>query len=213
MAVVTKTRTYNTSDTLTAAYYNADRDEIIAGVNSIVNAQVAVGAGIEASKIADTAITQTATQTMTNKTLTAPVITGSAGAAPTTAGQIMYDSTSNQIKYGNGSTTITVGQQYRGFTWYLDGTSVVQDEVGGKYLVPAAMTVTKIFTKTVSGTATVRIQKDTTDVDAGISVTSTAAEETSITAGGLVAKQVLTLDITAASSLVGLTVHVECLQS
>ena len=51
MAVVTKTRTYTTSGTLTAAYYNADRDEIIAGVNSIVNAQVATGAAIVYSKL------------------------------------------------------------------------------------------------------------------------------------------------------------------
>lgn len=52
MAIVTKTRTYNTGDVLPAGYYNADRDEIIAGVNSIDNAQVSPTAGILESKIA-----------------------------------------------------------------------------------------------------------------------------------------------------------------
>lgn len=52
MAIVTKTRTYNVGDSLTAAYYNQDRDEIIAGVNSINDAQIASSAGILESKIA-----------------------------------------------------------------------------------------------------------------------------------------------------------------
>lgn len=52
MALVTKTRTYNTGDSLPANYYNEDRDEIIAGVNSIVDAQIAAGAAINESKIA-----------------------------------------------------------------------------------------------------------------------------------------------------------------
>ena len=52
MALVNKTRTYNTSDSLTATYYNQDRDEIIAGVNSVVDAQVPTGAAINENKIA-----------------------------------------------------------------------------------------------------------------------------------------------------------------
>ena len=51
MAQVTKTRTYITGNTLTAAYYNADRDEIIAGVNSIDNTQIAAAAAIAYSKL------------------------------------------------------------------------------------------------------------------------------------------------------------------
>jgi len=52
MAIVTKTRTYNTGDSLPANYYNEDRDEIIAGVNSIDNAQISAGASINEGKIA-----------------------------------------------------------------------------------------------------------------------------------------------------------------
>ena len=100
----------------------------------------------------------------------------------------------------------------RAFSWYLEGGSIVDNEVGAKYIVPQAMTVVSIRHKSVSGTATIRVQKDTTDVDASISVTSSVANETGITSPALTAGQVLTLDITAASSLVGLTVIVECTQ-
>lgn len=51
MAAVSKTRTYETGETLTAEYYNDDRDEIIAGVNSIANAQIDDDAGIAYSKL------------------------------------------------------------------------------------------------------------------------------------------------------------------
>lgn len=100
----------------------------------------------------------------------------------------------------------------RGFVWYLDGTSIVADEVGMKYIIPQDMTVIAIHHKTVSGTATIRIQQDTTDVDAGISVTSTAGKETAITTPALTEGKVLTLDITAATDCVGLSVHVETTQ-
>lgn len=52
MAIVTRTRTYNTGDNLPANYYNEDLDEIIAGVNSIDDAQIDENAAIEESKIA-----------------------------------------------------------------------------------------------------------------------------------------------------------------
>lgn len=100
----------------------------------------------------------------------------------------------------------------RAFTWYLDGTSVVADEVGAKYIAPQNLTVVKIIHKTVSGTATIRLQNGTTDIDADISVTSSAAAETSITTPSITANDVITLDITAASSCVGLTVTMECTQ-
>ena len=51
MAVVSMTRTYAVGDSLTAPNYNNDRLEIIAGVNSIVDAQVSNTALIAESKI------------------------------------------------------------------------------------------------------------------------------------------------------------------
>jgi hypothetical protein len=56
MAQVTKTRTYSSGGQLTASNYNADRDEIIAGVNTIDTAQLNSNA-ITTAKIADSNIT------------------------------------------------------------------------------------------------------------------------------------------------------------
>jgi hypothetical protein len=103
-------------------------------------------------------------------------------------------------------------KENRAFAFGISGGVVVANEVGMKYIVPQNMTVIAIKHKTGSGTATIRIQKDTTDVDASISVTSSVATETTITSATLTAGEVLTLDVTAASSCVDLFVIVECTQ-
>lgn len=82
---------------------------------TIVNADINASAAIAASKIADTAVTLTATQTMTNKTLTAPTVGGTAvmssGAAISTNGVTITD-----VELG-----------------YLDGvTSAIQTQLGAK---------------------------------------------------------------------------------
>lgn len=74
MSQVNITRTYSTGGSLPASNYNDDRTEIVAGVNSIDNTQISSSAGIEASKIANTAVTLSDVQTVTNKTFTSPVI-------------------------------------------------------------------------------------------------------------------------------------------
>lgn len=75
MATVSITRTYSTGQQLSATNYNDDRTEIVAGVNSINNSQIASDAAISASKISGTAATLTGSETLTNKTLTSPTIT------------------------------------------------------------------------------------------------------------------------------------------
>lgn len=97
--------------------------------------------------------------------------------------------------------------RYVRYVFEIKGTVIVGNEQGAAFLVPATQTVTKIKHKLDSGTATIRIQKDTTDVDASISVSSTAADETSITSAALTENQVLTLDVTAVSSAVHLMVE------
>jgi hypothetical protein len=92
MAVVSKTRTYSSGDILTAQFYNEDRDEIIAGANSITDAQVSGTAGIQLTKLANgtmpvgiqitadnfpSAVTLTGSQTVTNKVFTKPIMQGS----------------------------------------------------------------------------------------------------------------------------------------
>lgn len=88
----------------------------------------------------------------------------------------------------------------RVYVFEVQGTLVTGNEQGGRYIVPANATVVAIKHKIGSGTsATIRIQKDTTDVDASISVGTSVAEETTITTPSLSEDQVLSLDITAVS--------------
>ena len=98
----------------------------------------------------------------------------------------------------------------RVYVFEVQGSNIVGDEQGGKYIVPAGATVVAIKHKIASGTsATFRIQKDTTDIDASIVATTTVAEETSLTSAALTEDQVLSLDITAVSgSPTGLLVQV-----
>lgn len=99
MSVVSKTRQYASGDILTAQFYNLDRDEIIAGVNSITDAQVAGSAAISLTKLAsgtlpapilitndnisgtldaanitNTAVTLTDVQSVSNKVLVKPTM-------------------------------------------------------------------------------------------------------------------------------------------
>lgn len=107
MATVTKTRSYSTGSQITAGNYNDDRDEIIAGVNDIVNAQINAAAAIAATKIADTAVTLTASQTMTNKTLTSPVINGTLTGTAGFNAWTSFTPTFSNITTGNGSASGT----------------------------------------------------------------------------------------------------------
>lgn len=96
MATVTRTTTWNDNDILTATALNNEFNNLLNAVaivnadisasaaiaysklsltGSIVNADISASAAIAASKISDTAVTLTATQTMTNKTLTTPTVT------------------------------------------------------------------------------------------------------------------------------------------
>lgn len=99
----------------------------------------------------------------------------------------------------------------RVYVFEVKGTLVTGDEQGPKYIVPADMTVVAIKHRIASGTsATFRVQKDTTDIDAGIAAGTSVAEETSITSASLTENQVLSLDITGISgSPVDLLVEVQ----
>ena len=88
---------------------------------------------------------------------------------------------------------------YRAFAWGVIGTLTTGDEQGMKYIVPEDVTVVKLWAKTGSGTATIRIQKDTTDVTTSFEADSSVDSTTTFNATVLTAGQVLTLDLTAAS--------------
>lgn len=110
-----------------------------------------------------------------------------------------------QIKSSEVNTNFTnikngvVDSSYRAFAWGIIGTLIVSDEQGMKYIVPSNVTCLKLWARTSSGTATIRVQKDTTDVLSTFDVDSTVGSETTFDSGALTAGEVLTLDVTAAS--------------
>ena len=106
MAVVSKTRTYSSGDILTAQFYNEDRDEIIAGVNDITDAQISGTAGIQLTKLGDgtlpvgiqvtsdnfpDAVTLTGAQTVSDKTFVKPVMNASVQNLNTAADAAVVD--------------------------------------------------------------------------------------------------------------------------
>lgn len=109
---------------------------------------------------------------------------------------------------GSGGVTWSTITTNNGFGFLVKGTVTVADEQSMKWPVPATMTVTNVWAKTTSGSCTLRIQKDTTDVVNSINVTSTLSNTTSLSSAGLTSGQLLTADVTAVSSAVDLFVLV-----
>lgn len=128
-------------------------------------------------------------------------------AAGITESKLSFNTISGHNHDGSNSKAIVL---HRAFTFAILGSLSIADEQGIKYIVPEGMTVISIRHKCTSGSGTIRLQKDTTDIDAGIAVTSSVANETTITSAALTAGQVISLDITASSSMVDLFVTVEC---
>jgi len=190
MAQVTKTRTYSTGNSLTAANYNADRDEIINGVNSINNSQIASDANIDASKL--------------NLDVANVVKVTNLNPVGLSAGQV--------LKVNSAGTAVEGGGAGRGFTWGVVGTLTVADEQGMKFIVPQNMTVNKLWAKTTSGTCTIRIQEDDTTIGT-LAVTSSVGSTTSFSDTSIAAGSVLTLDITEVSSGVDVYVTLEATQT
>jgi hypothetical protein len=104
----------------------------------------------------------------------------------------------------------------RAFTWYLPDTEIVRNGAGAFYIAPEAMTVVKIWYICTSGTATIRINggaDGTTEIASGMNVSSTLRSKASaFTSTAIAAGDLLNLDITAASSPVGITVTMEVTQ-
>lgn len=173
MALVSRSRNYVTGDSLPADYYDADLDEIVAGVNSITNAQIASNAAIADSKIS-------------------------------------FSGSANTYPKANGSGGLTWGAltANNGFGFLIKGSLTVADEQSMKWPIPTGMTVTNIWHKTTSGTATIRIQTNTTDIVTGLSSSSSLTNTTSFSSTALTQGQILTLDVTATSSGVDLFVLV-----
>lgn len=84
MATTVRLTVWSSGDTLTAAALNAEFNNLLTGgINNIENANISVTAAIDKTKIAGTAATLTGSETLTNKSITAPTITGTISGNPT----------------------------------------------------------------------------------------------------------------------------------
>lgn len=117
---------------------------------------------------------------------------------------VVYDGTDFQLQSAGAGGKVRLA-------WFLDGTEIVRDEAGMKFISPKALKVKSIRYICASGSATIRVQKNTTDIASGMSVTtSMGTKEDSFSSDTIDENQIISLDITAASSPVGIMVLMEC---
>lgn len=88
------------------------------------------------------------------------------------------------------------------YVFEIKGTLVTGDGQGATHIIKKAGTVTKIkhIINNGTGTATIELAKSGSPIDSSISVTTTAADETSISSGAVTENQLLTLNIDAVGS-------------
>lgn len=80
-----------------------------------------------------------------------------------------------------------------------------------QWIVPQGLTIKTLWAKTSSGTCTIRIKSDTTELHAGYNVTSTLTSTPTFAVTTTTAGKLITLDVTAAATAVDLFVLLECM--
>lgn len=136
MASVTRTTTFVDGNTLTAAQLNGEFNNLLNAV-AIVNADISASAAIVFSKLDSTTVAGvTATQTLSNKTLTKPTVNGSvqgtSSLTPSAGGtQDLSGSTNNVflITMPAGNITFTVSNMVAGQMFFV---RILQDSVGSR---------------------------------------------------------------------------------
>lgn len=156
MAFITQQYVAVTGDTLTAAVWNTEFQNIINTFNGgIDNANIVAAAGIAysklalansitngdlagsiaATKITDTAVTLTASQALSNKTLTKPVVNGSVQSLETVTynSSLVFDLDDHNhfICTLSGSPIITFNNAVNGQCWIIH----LQQDVSGNHTV------------------------------------------------------------------------------
>ena len=91
------------------------------------------------------------------------------------------------------------------------GTLTVANKQGGSFVMPFAGTVVQTYSKTTSGSATLRINSASNVVESGIAAGSSWAVDSSPTLPTIAKGDLFTLDITGVSSGVDLVAMVEVL--
>jgi len=115
------------------------------------------------------------------------------------------------INHEHDGTDTALAKYNRAFSFGLIGTLATGNSQGIQYIAPQNLAAVKIWHKTTSGTATIRLKRGATTIGT-YSVTSSVGSSTSFDSGSITAGQTVTLDITAASGT-DVFVVLECLQN
>lgn len=91
------------------------------------------------------------------------------------------------------------------FAWEVEDAVAVLDDQGGHYVVPFDCTIYEVYGKVDSGTCVIRLQKNGSDIKAGMTITSSGDSFTSSFSITALSKgDKLSLDVTGSSSGSGL---------
>lgn len=97
----------------------------------------------------------------------------------------------------------------RAFTWGILGVLIAGNSQGMQWIAPAGLTSVKLYAKTTSGSCSIRIKKNSTDLKASFSVSSTVTSSTTFDSGTISENDVITLDVLSTSSGTDLYVILE----
>lgn len=134
LSTIARATTWSSGDVLTAAALNGEFNVIFNDYNgSITNANISATAAIAASKISDTAVTLTASQTLSNKTLTKPTVNGSTQAytSDTDGATVTFDMAESNVHTVTlgGNRTLAVSNTSTGQSFII---RLVQDGTGSR---------------------------------------------------------------------------------
>jgi len=116
--------------------------------------------------------------------------------------KIAFDIAAGHSHDGSNSKKITTGSH---FAWYIPGSLTVADAQGMQFIVPKAFTAQTLKVKCESGTGVIRIKSGANTLKDSIAVSSTVSEVSAFTIAALAEDELLVIDVTTATSLVGLS--------
>jgi len=207
---------------LTGNIVNADISDSAAIAYSKLNLTGAIqdsdlAGSISPSKISGTAVTLSGTETLSNKTLSSPVINGSVSGSAIKDEDNMASNSATALATQQSikayvDNKVASKKVNRAFTWGIRGTLVTGNAQGMKFIAPQNLTCVKLYARTGSGSCTIRIKEPSETLKNSFSVSSSVSSTTSFDQNDIEAGDLITLDITSVNNAVDLWVTLECEQ-